>query len=72
MSDLSQILADCDANRLLHQLENFDIQIRSHLPAEVYRHADGELNPRNKYGAILFHCSILTATLRNFGVGDRS
>ena len=70
MSDLNQILADCDAAELLHQIEAFDIKIRSRLPEEVLYLANGELNPRNKYGAILFHCSNLTSILHNFGVGQ--
>ena len=64
--NLNQILADCDATQLLSQLQSFDIQVRMHVPEAVLLTDNGELNLRNKYGALLFNCGALTSILRNF------
>ena len=67
-TDLNQILADCDAAELLIQIQRFDLQLRMHLPESVLFTDTGELNLRNKYGAILSHCRMLSSVLHNFEV----
>ena len=74
MSDksLNEILASCDAEELLKSITNFELKMRLHVDEEILYSASGEPNYRNRYGAMLHHCAMLTSVLRNFGVGDPS
>ena len=65
-NDLNAILADCDAAELALTLQRFDLAIRMHVPEAILLTTDGELNLRNKYGAILMHCRQLSSILHNF------
>jgi len=60
------ILASIDTQTLVKRLIEYEIRLQQHVTHEQLYTADGELNLRNPYGAILYHARNLRSVLSNF------
>lgn len=63
---VDQLLLDGDLWGLLEKCDEVSKHIHESVPDEILLTSAGEPNIRNRYGAMLFHVSMLRITLRGF------